>query len=121
LTAAVYDRNPGRVLPPRPVVENPRRHGLSIVAALTQHRGHQRHQREVRLGSCRPRTRAIYPAEVRKAAHDAVRTALMHGVSSPYATLAVRWLVNRLTDERGPESDVRVRGRADHTDALMLR
>ena len=46
---------------------------------------------------------AIYPAEVRKAAHDAVRTALTHGVSSPKAAMAVGRLVERLADDRGPE------------------
>ena len=38
-----------------------------------------------------------------KAAHDAARVALAHGVTSPPAAMAVRRLVQRLGDERGPE------------------
>jgi anti-sigma regulatory factor (Ser/Thr protein kinase) len=39
LTIAAYDRNPDWVLPPRPVAENGRGHGLFIVAALSLHWG----------------------------------------------------------------------------------
>jgi anti-sigma regulatory factor (Ser/Thr protein kinase) len=104
LTVAVYDTNPGRVLPLRPVTENQRGHGLFIVAAMSLHWGVTRGVEEKCVWAFLPVTAAAtYPAEVRKAAHDAARAALTHGADSPTTALAVRRLVQRLADERGPE------------------
>jgi hypothetical protein len=47
---------------------------------------------------------AAYSHTVRTAAHDAVRTHLAHGPNSPDAANAVRHLVARLEEHRGPQS-----------------
>jgi hypothetical protein len=102
LTVAVFDRNPGQVLPLRSVAENHRGHGLFLVAAVSLHWGVTLGAEEKCVWAFLPATAAAtYPAEVRKAAHDAARAALTHGVDSSTSATAVRRLVARLGNDRG--------------------
>jgi anti-sigma regulatory factor (Ser/Thr protein kinase) len=115
LTIAVCDGSPDRLPTLRPFAEGQGLPGLFTVSARSLHWGVNRGRDTKCVWAFLPTTApASYSRMVRKAARDAVRAVLMHGVPSPDAAKAVRQLVAQLTEQHGTQF---VRGLAD---ALMV-
>jgi len=112
LTVAVRDHRPGGLPPPRPVDSGTLRlHGLFLVAAVSREWGVTSTKDGKIVWAFLPvGDAANYSHTIWKAAHDAVRAVLGHGVNSPAAATAVRRITARLAEQHGASA---VRDMAD--------